>query len=231
MGDPRPVEAVAGLARLVLADARERDLVHLGVAPARDERGHAADRVRSTPVTRLHEQLRVRAHERDGHRHLGAVGEHELRPFAELLDHREDVVPAPRVQASRVLAQLVEDLVHLERGEDRLDEDGRLDRPARNPEPVLREAEDVVPEARLEVALELREVEVRPRPALEQPLGVAVEVHAEVEEPAGDVLAVDLDVTLLQVPAARPDEEHGDLVVQLYASRPARARSSARSRP
>ena len=42
------------------------------------------------------------------------------------------------------------------------------------PSAILREAEDVVPEPRLEVALELREVEVRPRPALEQPLRVAV---------------------------------------------------------
>ncbi len=116
-----------------------------------------------------------------------------------------------------MLAQLVEDLVHLERGQDRLDEDGRLDRPARDPEPVLREAEDVVPEPRLEVALELREVEVRPRSALEQALPVAVEVDAEVEQPRRDVLAVDLDVALLQVPATRTNEQHRDLVVQRVA--------------
>ncbi len=39
--DPGAVEAVPRLARLVLADARQRDLVHLGIAPARDERRHA----------------------------------------------------------------------------------------------------------------------------------------------------------------------------------------------
>ena len=33
MGDPRAVEAVARLAPLVLADLRERDRVHLGIAP------------------------------------------------------------------------------------------------------------------------------------------------------------------------------------------------------
>ena len=58
-----------------------------------------------------------------------------------------------------MLAQLVEDLVHLERGEDRLDQDGRLDRPLRHAEPLLRPDEDVVPEPRLEVRLELRQVE------------------------------------------------------------------------
>ena len=61
-----------------------------------------------------------------------AVGQHELRPVAELLDHAEDVVPAAGVEPGRVLAQLVEDLVHLERGEDRLDQDGRADRAARD---------------------------------------------------------------------------------------------------
>ena len=36
-------------------------------------------------------------------------------PVAELLDHAEDVVPAPGVEPGCVLAQLVQDLVHLER--------------------------------------------------------------------------------------------------------------------
>ena len=230
--DPGAVEAVPGFARLVLTDAGQRDLVHLGIAPTRDERGHAADRMRTTSVARAHEKLGVRAHERHRHRHLHAIGEHELGALSELLDDREDVVPASGVETGRVLAELVEDLVHLERREDRLDEDGRLDRPARDPDPVLREAEDVVPEPRLEVALELRQVEVRPRPALEQPLRVAREVDAEVEEPSGDVLAVDLDVALLEMPAARTDEEHRDVVVQRVALLGlTRVRSSVRSRP
>ena len=97
----------------------------------RDERGHAADRVRAAPVARLHEELRVRAHERHRHRHQRPVGKDELGPVAELLDHAEHVVPAARVQPGRVLAQLVEDLLHLERRQDRLDQDGRADRPAR----------------------------------------------------------------------------------------------------
>ena len=68
-----------------------------------------------------------------------------------------------------MLAQLVEDLVHLERGEERLDEHGGLDRAVRQAERVLREGEDVVPEPRLEVALQLGQVEVRARcPRVEQ---------------------------------------------------------------
>ena len=55
------------------------------------------------------------------------------------------------------------------------------------------------------------------RSAREQPLGVAGEVDAEVEQSGRDVLTVDLDVALLQVPAARTHEEHRDLVVQRVA--------------
>ena len=113
-----------------------------------------------------------------------AVGEHEVRAVAELLDDAEDVVPAAGVEPARVLAELVEDLVHLERGEDRLDQHGRPDRAAGDAERVLRGAEDVVPQARLEVALELGQVEVRAEPALEQLARVPEEVEAEVEEAA-----------------------------------------------
>src|SRR5262249_1770744 len=105
--------------------------------------------------------------------------------------------------------ELVEDLVHLERGEDRLDEDGGLDRPALDPEPVLCEAEDVVPEPRLVVRLELREVEEPPVPAV-----VAKEVETEVEQRARHRAAVALEVALLEVPASRPYEEDRDLVVE-----------------
>ena len=179
------------------------------IAAGGDEGGHAAHRVRAARVAGLDEQLRVGAHERDGHRHGRAVGEHELLPVPELLDHAEDVVPAARVQAGRVLAQLVEDLVHLERGEDRLDQDGRLDRPLRHAEPLLRPDEDVVPEPRLQVRLELRQVEPRAAAVV-----VAEEVEAEVEQARRHRRAVDLEVPLLQVPAARPHEQGRRLLVQ-----------------
>ena len=51
-----------------------------------------------------------------------------------------------------MLAQLVQDLVHLEGGRDRLDQDGRPDRATRDAEPLLGEHEDLVPETRLVVA-------------------------------------------------------------------------------
>ncbi len=161
MGDPCPVEPVAGLAALVLGDMRERDLVDRRVASRRDQRRHAADRVRAAAVAGLHQQLGVRPHERDGHRDLRAVGKHERRVLAELLDDAEDVVPATGIQPGGVIAQLVEDRVHLEGRGDRLDQDGRAERAPRDRERVLGEAEHVVPQGCLVGALELRQVHGR----------------------------------------------------------------------
>src|SRR6266540_114502 len=111
------------------------------VASAGDERGHAADRRRLAPVAGLDQQLGVGAHERYGHGDLVAVGQGELGPVPELLDYREHVVPAAGVQPGRVVAQLVEDLVHLEGGGDGLDQHGCLDGAARDAEAVLGQLE------------------------------------------------------------------------------------------
>ena len=84
--------------------------------------------------------------------------------------------------------------------------------------------EDVVPEPRLPMALELRQVEVRPAAACDRPLGRVEHVEPEVEQAARHRLAVDQHVALGQMPAARPDEQRRDLVVQAVALL---ARSSA----
>src|SRR4029079_19520757 len=88
------------------------------------------------------------------------------------------------------------------------------DRPAVEPERVLGVREDVVPEPRLEVALELRHVEPRAAAALEQLLAVVEDVEAEVEQAPAHRLAVDEEVPLRQVPAARADEQRRRLLVQ-----------------
>ncbi len=164
MGDPGAVEAVAASRSLSSRTfARARSLTS-GSRRDGDERRHAADGVRAAPVAGLHEQLGVGAHERDGHRDLGAVGQDHVGPRPELLDDAEDVVPAAGVEAGGVVAQLVEDLVHLEGGEDRLDEHGRPDRSrAGCPAPPGPTTKTSFQSARLEVALELRQVEVRAR--------------------------------------------------------------------
>ena len=86
--------------------------------------------------------------------------------------------------------------------------------PTRQPQLALGHHEDVVPEPGLEVALELGQVEVRAGSLGHQGPGVVEQVEAEVEERAGDRLAVHRDMGLAQVPAAGPDQERGGVLVQ-----------------
>jgi hypothetical protein len=180
----------------------------------RDLRRHPAHRVRVPPMAGAHEQLRIALHEVRRHRDERAVGEAEVAVAAEFLDAAEDVVPAAGVEPRGVMPQLVEDLVHLEGGKDSLDEHGRLDRPARDAEVVLRHHEQVVPKARLEVAFELRQVEIRPASARDELLRVVEEIDREIEDAARDRLAVDDHVLLRQMPAARAHEQRRRALVQ-----------------
>ena len=65
--------------------------------------------------------------------------------------------------------------------------------------------------------LHLRQVEIRSAAAREQLLRVVEEVQREIEDAAGHRLAVDGDVLLVQVPAARPRQQHRGPVVQPVA--------------
>src|SRR5215218_4699800 len=160
VGDPGTVVAVLRLALLVLSHLVVGELRPFGVIAAWDLGRHPPHRVRAALVAGLDGEKRVSAHERDRHGHRVAVREEHVL-FAELLDVGEDVVPPAAVEARGVLAKLVQDLMHLERGEYRLDQDRSLDGAPGYAELVLGRLEDVVPEPRLEVALHLRQVEVR----------------------------------------------------------------------
>ena len=114
-----------------------------------------------------------------------------------------------------MVAQLVEDLVHLERSGQRLDQHGGADGAARDLQRVLSQHEGVVPKPRLEVALQLRQVEVRAGAAVELLAGVVEEREREVDQAAGDRLPVDEHVLLREVPPARAHQERRDLLVEL----------------
>jgi hypothetical protein len=60
-----------------------------------------------------------------------------------------------------MFTKLVNNLVHLERGGDRLDENGSTNTSSRNSDQVLRHTEDVVPKTSFEVVLHLGEAEPR----------------------------------------------------------------------
>lgn len=202
-----PIMAGAHLPQLVRAHAIHRLVVRLLVILDRNLRCHAAHGVHPTLMARLDQQLHIRIHEWHRHGHCAAIWQHKVGVLAELLDCREDVVPAPAVEARRVLAQLIDDLVHLKRGQDRLDQHRSADGAAGEANVVLGEVEGVVPEARLEVRLHLGEVEVRTKALLNCLARIVEEVQAKVEEGAGNRLAIDSDVLLVEVPAARAHDE------------------------
>ena len=112
-----------------------------------------------------------------------------------------------------MIAQLVENFVHLEGGRDRFDQYRGADRPLGNAQLLLRKIEDIVPDARLEMALHFREVKVRTAAARDQFLRVVEEVEAEIEQPTCHRFAVHEQVFFNQMPAARPDEEDRGLFV------------------
>ena len=101
-------------------------------------------------------------------------------------------------------------LVHLESGENGLDEDSTTDGTAAHTDVVLSEVEGVVPQTSLQVALHLGQVEVWATAALDQLFGVVEEVQTEVEQGTRHGLAVNNEVLLLQVPSSRADDEGGE---------------------
>ena len=88
-----------------------------------------------------------------------------------LLELEDDLVHLPS-QSGRA-----DQRPHVEDGGDGLDQDRAADRAARDRDVVLGKLEDVVPQARLEVVLHLRQVEVRAEAALDGLDGVVEEVQ------------------------------------------------------
>ncbi len=204
----------------------------LRVGAAGNHCRHAAHRVGPATVAGPDQQVGVGLHERHGHRDLRAVRQHALGPLPQALDRAEDVVPAARVEPRAVVTQLVQDLVHLERGRQGLDQHGGPDRSAVEPQCLLRDHEGVVPQPRLQVRLQLGQVEEGARAALQQRLGVVVHVQREVEQAARHGLAVDGRVALDEVPASRAHQQRGALVLEpVLRGRRARRRPACRAPP
>src|SRR5206468_2910778 len=84
----------------------------------------------------------------------------------------------------------------------------------RDAEGLLREPEHLVPEASLQMALHLRQVEVRAGPAGSKLLRVVEEVEPEVHQAPRDRYAVDDHVLLRQVPTTGPNQKGRGLPVQ-----------------
>ena len=109
------------------------------------------------------------------------------------LDEGEYVVPASAIEPDDVVPQLIKDFVHLEGGRQRLDQYRRFDGPNWQAERLLRDDENIVPQPRLEMALEFRQIEVRAVPAALAPWRCG-RVEAEIHSDARHLSHVHMDV-------------------------------------
>ena len=124
------------------------------------------------------------------------------------LDVAEDVVPAAAVQRHYVILHLIEQFVHFEHRRQGFDQHGGLDGAAGQAELVFGPGEHLAPPASFQIALQLGQVEVGARALGQQRLVVVQEVKGEVEQAAGDGVAIEGDVFFRQVQAAHPADKH-----------------------
>src|SRR6185312_6814305 len=108
-----------------------------------------------------------------------------------------------------MVAQLVENFVHFERGKNGLDEYGGANGSARYTNVFLSENENVVPKARFEMALHLGQIEVWTGSLLQKSLRVVEEIQAEVEQRRRHRFAVDGSILFDQMPTTGTNQKHG----------------------
>ena len=113
-----------------------------------------------------------------------------------------------------MFAHFIEDLIHLESGDDGFNQRSCLDGTLRDAEFALRHDEDVVPQARFKVRFHLRQIQVDAAAAHLKGLHIVEKVQREIEHRAGDGLAVECDVFFIQVPAARTRKQDARRIVE-----------------
>ena len=178
-----PGAVVAGFhfAKLILTHFFHRRGVCRSIIFNRNLRRHAAHRMDLTTMARLDQQVHIGLQEMFVHGDRHAIRHHEFRMILERLDEAKDIIPAAAVQTRGMIAQLPQDFVHLKRGENRLDQHGRADGPIGNAQRPLRMDEYVIPQTCFQMALDLRQVEVRSRSLRHSRLDVVEEIQPEVE--------------------------------------------------
>ena len=211
MRDPGAVMAVAHLTLLVGTDLGKCGVVSGGIVLDRDLRRHPAHRVGSAAVAGVDQAQRVSRQERLIHGHRRAVGGEPIVAPADALDGREDIIPAAAVEPDDMGPQRMEYLVHLEGGVDRLDQHGDAGRAVGQADLLLGESDDVAPQRRFLGRFQLGEIKICARPGGECGGGIVQQIEREIDECARQRLAVHGQVTLVEVEAARADDEDGGI--------------------
>src|SRR5699024_9254283 len=141
--------------------------------------------------------LGVGPHERGGHRDTVPVRKDIGRPTVpEIFDDTEQVIPSTSIQTGSVVPQLIENLVHLEDGGNRLDEHGGPYCAVLDSQCTFGMGEDVVPPPRLLRIFQFWQIEVRSTATLEQFPGIVEKVETKIYERPDGFTSIDLDIVL-----------------------------------
>src|SRR5579864_8277266 len=140
-----------------------------------------------------------------------------MRVIPEFLDHAENVVPPPAVQSGAMLTQLPQDLVHLERRKNRLDQYRRPYGSAPYAQLFLRHHENIVPEPRFQVAFEFWQIEAGTVELVHHRLRIVKPEKPEIEERRRNGLSVHREMLLVQMPPTRTYHQHCRCIAQLVA--------------
>ena len=109
------------------------------------------------------------------------------------------------VQAGGMVPQLEKDFLHLESSREGLDKNGSADRVMRHADIGLGKDKNIVPETRFKIVFHFREVEVWPRPALDELMCIVIEVEGKVEDGSRDGGIVDCHAGFVEVPSSRTE--------------------------
>ena len=163
-------------------------------------------------MARFNQELHICIHERDRHGDIATIGEYELRMITELLDETENVIlgvsyvekgqiyPSTTVQSRRMISQFIDEFIHFECGRDRLNETSASNRTPRHADPILRHAEDVIPEPCFEITFHLGKIKVWSSSCFHEFMGVVEKVESEIKDAATDRFRVDEEMFLVQMP-------------------------------
>ena len=114
-----------------------------------------------------------------------------------------------------MVAQRMQDLIHLEHRWQRLNQQRGLDGAARQVKAIFRKAKDIVPPCRLLPGLGFWQIEVGTAPLRQQRLVVMKKIERKIEQTAGDGLITPGDVLFRQVQAAHTAYQHSGIGLQL----------------
>src|ERR1700692_1522307 len=211
MRDPCAVVPSFHFAKFVTAHFLESLIVCRLIISDWNLRRHSTHGMNTAPVANLNQQIDIGAEKMGFHCDFGAIGQDEFGMRPKLLEVAENVVPSTAVESCGMVAQFIENLVHLKGSQDGFDQDSRPNRAARNFQFVLSKIKNIIPKARFEMILQLRQVEIWASSLAQQGGGVVEEEQTEIKQRTRNRLAIHFEVLFIQMPAPRTHHQRRQL--------------------